>query len=242
MKFTYRFLLTFIIFCFTATSVWADISGVWNIRQGGMNMRIDYRDDQHMRMEMAPGSYLLIQKDKTYAVTNGTVLDLSAMGQQFEAMGLNNLMQQQMEGRADKPLAKPEEVLTKTNKTETIAGIKGEIYQLRFKDPQTGKMVNEEIVLTKDAKLVKLQQAMAKMAQSNMNRMGMAQAPALNDSMQPYLDRGMALLRYGDEMTLVSITETKLEDSRFELPKGETAQDPFSGLNQMMQQMMNGRK
>ncbi len=242
MNHIYRVLIIFLISYLTTTSVWADISGVWNIRQGGMKMRIDYRDDQHMRMEMAPGTYLLIRKDKTYAVTNGTVLDLSAMGQQFEAMGLNNMMQQQMQGRADKPLAKPEEVLTKTKKTETIAGIKGQVYKLSFEDPKTGKVVNEEIVLSKDSKLVKLQQAMAKMAQSNMNRMGMAPSPTLNDSMQPYLDKGLALLRYGDEMTLVSLTETKLEDSRFELPEGETAQDPFSGMNQMMQQMMNGRK
>ncbi|MEM1190277.1 MAG: hypothetical protein AAF640_10300 [Pseudomonadota bacterium] len=107
--------------------------------------------------------------------------------------------------------------LKKTGRSETVAEVKGDVYELRFKD-ENGREQSEEVVLSDDRRALEFRDALFLMmdvaasltSDDNMKAGRSIQAELLN------IDLGV--LRYGNEMRLTSIDSQRVDPARFELP------------------------
>ena len=125
-----------------------------------------------------------------------------------------------MAGKSSKmpPPEVPKVTLKTLGRSEQIAGIDGEVYQLTSKWP-SGRMMSEEAVLCEDQRVVQLQQAMVVMSrqmQTMMQAMGRGGQNNSFENLGDYRDKG--LLRYGNEIRLTSIKEAAIPDRRFKVP------------------------
>ncbi|MEL7046308.1 MAG: hypothetical protein AAGL66_15030, partial [Pseudomonadota bacterium] len=95
--------------------------------------------------------------------------------------------------------------------------VKGDVYELRFKD-ENGREQSEEIVLSDDRRALEFRDALFLMmdvastltSSENMEAGRSIQAELLN------IDLGV--LRYGNEMRVTSIDSKRVDPARFELP------------------------
>jgi hypothetical protein len=76
---------------FTAVIAQADVQGVYSM-QGGGSMKISYKDENNIRIDMMKDSFVLISKDSTLMVnkTPGQgwmAMDMAKMGGMAQAMG-----------------------------------------------------------------------------------------------------------------------------------------------------------
>lgn len=126
--------------------------------------------------------------------------------------------------------------LDKTGRTEVVAGIKGEIYELSFVD-ENGNEQTEELVLSDDPRALEFRDGLFLMigVASKLTSEGTADSTA---SMQKALtDIDSGLLRYGQEMTVTDINSDSIDPSRFELPA-----EPLNlqGIGAMLGSMSQG--
>ncbi|MEE4278809.1 MAG: hypothetical protein V2I82_10130, partial [Halieaceae bacterium] len=107
--------------------------------------------------------------------------------------------------------------LEKTGRSETVAGVKGEVYELRFKDGN-GDERTEEIVLSEDARAREFRDALFLMLEvvSSLTESDAYDASRSIQSQLTEMDAGV--LRYGEDMRLTSIDSDSVEASRFDLP------------------------
>jgi len=107
--------------------------------------------------------------------------------------------------------------LDDTGRRETVAGVPGEVYTLRFRD-DTGSEQSEEVVLSDDPRAREFRDALFLML-SVVATLGASEAPAPDASIQARLmDIDKGILRFGDQMRVTAIDGARVEDSRFELP------------------------
>ena len=184
----------------------ADVTVVYETNSGGATgtQTILYADKQHVRVDMADArkhkTSMLKLGDKVYAITGKTVQDLSQLSGLMASMG----------GAAGGehgtyPPIKYED----TGRTETIAGIVGEVY--RF--VERGK--EHEVVLGEDkdlesAVLGSLEIAKAMSAMTPPNPMDRIQEESSL--------KGLALLRLDNDLRLQSVNRASIQDSAFTLP------------------------
>jgi hypothetical protein len=108
--------------------------------------------------------------------------------------------------------------LEKTGRSETIAGIKGDVYDLRFVD-EDGKEQNEELVLSDDSRALDFRDALFLMMGAAVQALDIDEttdgAKVMRNQLEA-LDAG--ILRYGGDLTLTRIDGDSVDPERFTLP------------------------
>lgn len=121
--------------------------------------------------------------------------------------------------------------LERTDRTETVAGIQGEVYRVSWQD-SNGNPHIDEAVFTGDALVQEMQTALVGgMTQAIARGTGVSGHDQAHHELQR---RGLAVLRFGDDFRLESIERNEQPDERFALPS-----KPID-LRQMMRGMMGG--
>ncbi|MCK5769843.1 hypothetical protein [Algiphilus sp.] len=191
--------------------------GSATIASEGNSMTMEYRGDM-VRMG-APGEadgYTIIRDERMYTVTGGTVIDATSMMKAF----------------ASAATPQPSETVARfhglesTGRSETVAGISGEVYMLDFTDSD-GRRQQKEVVLSSDARVRDLQSAFMNMTRT--------MAKATDIDMQGADDYADALgnrgvLRMGNEMRVTEISGSAPSAARFELPSEPQRMDGDGGL------------
>lgn len=204
----------------SATIAQADITEV--VDAEGNKMTFEYEGDL-LRINMdGQGSYMLLRDDSIYVVTDQDgevmVIDLKQTMSMF-----GSLAKSAVPDMADVSV----ESLESTGRKETVAGIDGEVYLLKFVDHE-GKRQQAELVLSPDRRAVGFRDAMHRMAGS----MGdLVDQQETSDKLQTQLGaRNLGVLRYGSDMRVAAITETKVDAARFVLPAEPTDLSGLGGL------------
>lgn len=196
----------------------ADGSAVYRVTAEGESMNMEYlwRGDSVIAV-VNPQGYLLVREGKPYMVmeAGGTtrVLDMSDAGAGADQTGMG--MSEEMASFSLEP----------TGRTETHAGIEGQVYTATgvTKD---GRSTTGEIVLTDQARVAELTRVFASV--------GNAYRDSDDAMSQAFLKRNQGMLRYtdgdGNEMTLTSISDQTAPAEDFELPaEPMTMPGGFSG-------------
>lgn len=171
-----------------------------------------------------PG-YMLLRDGRVYSVTqdNGQprVIDMSGMIKGLVSMA---------EGSSNKKFALPEITSMKdTGKSETVAGIKGEVYKVTA--TTNGKTQTREIVLTDNPTAVELTHVYVhtinSIAGQNMGSKFLNQLP----------EGRRGILRMGHDFTIESISGNAPSADLFKLPaKPKSMVDFLQNLTKQMQQ------
>lgn len=202
------------------TASFADIAEVET--EDGEVMTFEYEGNM-LRINTAGNEqqgYMLMRDGKMYVVTQNDgqpmVLDMSSAFKMFGAMAAS---------------ATPSTVESKvlsldaTGKSETLGGIQGEVYELRYVD-HNGKEQKADMVLSKDP--------LARGFRDAIQSMAMTMAESLDkDTFKDELEAGeqmqaklqalnMGVLRYGQDMQIRSIKDTGVAAERFALPAEPT--------------------
>ena len=192
----------------------------WDVHAGsavmqtadGESMRYEYRGDA-MRMSYGSGDdYSLVVDGKLYAVTfeggEPTVIDASAMIQNLSSM---------------MPDSTPDELsaevldMSPTGRTERVAGISGDVYEVRIKGDD-GKERTEQLVLSQDPRARELAKSLLRMAELISEFVGEDTTQRRDDIADrlDVLDAG--LLRFGSDLVVTEISDEVVSLQRFELP------------------------
>ncbi|MFT4768749.1 MAG: hypothetical protein ACI8RN_001887 [Glaciecola sp.] len=109
--------------------------------------------------------------------------------------------------------------LQDTGKNEVVAGIQGDVYEIRFVD-DSGEERSESLVLSTDKRAQEFRDAMFQMMDfAETMTPGQAKAKAQSQDIRTRLNSlNAGILRYGRDMTVTSINGEAVAAERFELP------------------------
>jgi hypothetical protein len=204
------------------------LAGTAQVTSQGKSMQIEYENGM-LRMDVGQGegAYMLLRDGHVYMVTNASGQTMVIDANQSLSMMGNMAGSSVPAAAAGKVLA-----LDATGVMEAHAGVKGEVYKLKYAD-MDGKEVQTELVLSDDPRAKDFSSAMSAMAVTMSAVAGQNYSAAANDieARLKSLDKGV--LRYGKEMSVTALSEDTVSASRFELPA--TPMD-LSGLRGLMGQ------
>ena len=197
----------------------ADITATYQLTDNH-RMSISVRDERHVRMDVAPDTFLLLKGDKTYSVRKDgkrwVAMDMAEMKNLFGGdMGYEEDYDEADEGG--------DVSIRDTGRTETIAGYRGKVFEV-VSDGE-----KDEVVMTDHKDLVGITRGMNRLSLQNMNNMGMADdlSPDLLEKMFPAGYAGM--MRQGRDMVLVSVDKSNKGSGYFDLPPG-TVMEKMPGM------------
>lgn len=211
--------------------VWAGGTAVIGTGNAGEQATLEYDGDK-IRLE-APqqggmNGYLVIDGNKAYAVSldNGqpVVLDMASMGRMMGAMA----------GAAGQPampldaLAGEVLELRRQDRTETVAGISGQLYQVEHVDDK-GNRQTDEAVLSSDPRALELTRSMVHLSRVLTSALGQPN-DALDKFSRMLLDDNLGLLRMGQDMRLISLSGQTPAAERFVLPAAPGGMPDFGVL------------
>lgn len=236
-----RYLMMVWLIFFTSTVFAADDIAATYVYKSGDKVTIVTRNSQHVRMDVSPENYMLLQKDKVYSVSKDEdgqwmVMDMS----QMKAMTSGGLAGLMAGGKA--PMAVEDREYTvkyeKTGKKEQIAGYDGVVYNVRTME--SGKIVSQdEIVLCNHDDLKKINEAWAAVAVGMGSLMGEKSAGSIEKATKEANTAGYGgMLRYGDEMKLESLKKQALDGSTYQIPSNAQMVN-LGAMPGMPQGMMN---
>jgi len=189
----------------------SDIVATYKYSDGSM-VTLCTRDNQHVRMDTSPTSYMLLAGDKIYSVSrddegNWHAVDMDkmkSMGSSFTSM---------FGGGNDTP--EYDVRYEKLGGTEKIAGYSGTVYNsVVFENGQV--ISRDEIVLCNHSNLKKLTTGWMAVV-SRMTNM----SQSFGDSLKEAEKMGYGgVLRYGNDMRLYSLKVKNLNNSYYQLPTG----------------------
>lgn len=183
-------------------------------------MSLEFRSGLlRMQPQSSEDGTIIVRDGKVYTVASGMVMELGSMMNQLGGAMMNSA-----------PGAGPDDVgrfvsLTSTGRSETVAGIKGEVFEVKYEDGD-GKLTTEQMVLTRDARAREMREAMEAMSlhmRAAVQRPETAEEKKLAAAFSEY-----GVLRYGSDFRVVSLTDQNPPLSRFELP-AEPTQMPNLG-------------
>lgn len=156
-------------------------------------------DTMRIHVGTAP-DYLLLLNTQIYSIQSNQATDMSAQREQIRLPTIGDENINLFYG------------IESTNKEETIAGVKGAVYSIRYSD-HTSQMRQEEVVLSLDVRVRESTLAW----KTYMDRL--PQRPARGrDVFQNFLDtKNLGVLRFGDHYQIESFGVTPAAD-RFALP------------------------
>ncbi len=207
-----RLIVALMVGVFAANGTLADVTG--EFQSGGKaTYKIEYRDDRNFRISFAQGGAMMI---------NGTYFILQTLGTKTFAMD-KAAIRKTMTKYKTKDTNKPKTIIPKVsftplNRTETIAGIEGQVFEV-ISTYADGRTTQEEAVLSEDKRVVGLQRAMVILAEEGrkmMAEMGQASQPNPFDAMGNFKNKGV--LRYGRLIKLISLHDRKIATDRFVRP------------------------
>jgi len=119
--------------------------------------------------------------------------------------------------------------LTATGRSETVAGVKGEVYRLDYTTTK-GQRVSDEMVLTNNATLGEMSKVMAGFGASLAAAMGQPEAAGSKAVEAELTRRNLGVLRYRQDFRVTSVSSRSPAASRFVLPAAPTAMPDFGGM------------
>src|SRR5699024_3598468 len=202
-------------------------AGTATLEEDGGIMEVMWQDTDTARFGQADDDdYMLMQSGKVYLVMHEggqqQVLDIGDMAQMFMSFLDEDTLDELMPETLDS--------IEATGKTETDAGIKGEVYKISH---TTGKGETEqrEAVLTGDKTVTELTEVALHTFRT------LTATPELGKFVEELPKNRRGILRLDDSHTLASISSDKPDDSLFELPgKPQGLQDLMQGLTEMLEQ------
>ena len=178
-----------------------------------MNMQSDGKD---------AGSYMLFRDGKALVVANvegqTMVMDMASMSKM--ASGFGTSAGQQTQG-----FTSSIQSMKATGKSETVAGIKGELYKLKW--TENGTIREDDLVVTRDTDVVGYTRAWMTVVRS-IEGAGVKQE-VKGDHLVARLEKDkLGILRLGERFELVSIDSKRPDESHFVVPAA-TMQMPDIG-------------
>lgn len=196
--------------------VLADIQATY--RSSGAQVEIVVSNNQHIRMNMSQGQFLLKQGDDIYSVSGSDA-------QGYTAISLNSIAAVSFGSQDNTSTGEdPEFSLVNTGKTETVAGFEGNVFVLTYR--QDGKKMRSELVLSKDPQLAQVRSALMSMT-STWAKMAGANMSAADSFAQTSseLNQYGGLLRQDNSMVLLSLSQQDMPDDYYALPPNTRIQD-----------------
>lgn len=212
----YRFALFLILLACPALAHAGDIVATYHY-QDGSTVVMSTRDAAHVRMDTGPDHYMLLKDNKVYAVSKSDgqwqYMDMDRMA------GMGSMFGQS----ATADVENMDVRYTKTSRREKIAGYTGTVYEAEVTDK--GKLVRrDEVVMSTHSDIKRANQGWMALAERMSQSMGQESAQALKAVCDDAVAKGYGgVLRYGDEMRLVSLKKASLDASSYDLPSGSHA-------------------
>jgi hypothetical protein len=179
--------------------------------EGGSQAIFEYRDDMLRIGNDQNNSYMVMRE--------GTMYVVSLEGEQpmvFNASSMIKGMAQNTLQVAPSTLTSEFVSIKDTGRDETVAGIKGDVYEVTIRED--GKERTDEIVLSKDKRAREFRDALFAMSTVAEDIAGKEAVEQGRDMQEKLMDMNVGVLRYADQMQVSSITGDKIDSSRFELP------------------------
>lgn len=188
---------------------------VWQLADG-QALQVEYEDADTLRLNLGEDLALLVDGPREFL--------LQRQGGQWRATEVGQLRSQlqrwlgnadidalrsQLPGGERLPQIDSQARLEATGRTETVAGMRGQVYRIHLTDSR-GQPVVHEVVLGDEPELLRLQQSLLRLASG----LPGLQLPAALDALPE-----TALLRYEQQMRLVRLEERALPASRFRPPQ-----------------------
>ncbi|MGV7221988.1 MAG: hypothetical protein ACQ9MH_10705 [Nitrospinales bacterium] len=192
----------------------ADVQGVYSMQgEGGGSMKISYKDENNIRIDMMKDSFLLIRKDSTLMVNKSP-------GRGWMAMDMRKMggMAQSMRGKRSQS-SWSDIKIKKTGKRETVAGFKGQVYNMTA--TINGKRETHEMVLSREPAVMAMHKALGIHARRMAKSMGSTNEMDYQE-MQKQMDRQKlgGMLRYDKVLKLKSLGKKNLPVNHYSLPPG----------------------
>ncbi len=212
------------VVCLALTKVgYADVTAVFDAGSG-MGVTIEYRDDNHVRMRSPDGGYLVITEGRGYMVSGSpgqwmvlSMDDFAAMAQQAGISGTD----------IDTADDQGNYTLRDTGRTETIAGIQGQVHEVIVSDGWGEERVSEVVLSSHEDAVAAYRGMMAVVRVLG----EMAGQQGLDGMMQTqYGLDNRAILRADGDWRLTSVQRGSIPDSSFTLPAEPTEIPGLAGL------------
>lgn len=196
-----------------AAPAWADITAVYAMA-GSDPLRVEYRDAANFRVGTDADNYQLMLDGRLYAVAQGQVFDVDKMSRQIRAVGADTFLAGLLgDATSDVPT---DLTVRPLGRQETVAGYRGEVYEALARTSNGEQRA--ELVVTDNADLKAVQDALLKVAKDAVAAVGATSSPYAKPLEQVKQLRLGGLLRYGEELRLVSLDRTPIPAGRIELP------------------------
>lgn len=203
----------------------AHSAGTATLQAEDDTMEVAWLDDGRVRFgDKNDDDYMVVRNDKAYAVSleDGApqVIDMSSMMAMFSAMIDEKVKEYIAPDRVEK--------IERTGASETVAGIKGDVYNITLRDSD-GELETLEAVLTDDSKVVELTRVYVATMRSLIG------LDSIDELVQQLPSNRRGILRAGDDFHLTSISDTAPNEDLFELPaKPVNLQDMLKELKDLM--------
>jgi hypothetical protein len=194
----------------------------------GQPMVFEYSGEEFLRMNSSEESYMLVRDNTLYIVGyqegEPMVFDASSMMRGFSGM----LAQAAPSATTNEFVS-----LEKTGRSETVAGIKGDVYLLTVRED--GKERTDEVVMSDDERAIEMLDALFSMSRAALAALDDPKAAKNSRELRARLDEtGLGILRVGEELKVTEISGDKVAAARFELPAEPM---DMQGLGAMMGSM-----
>lgn len=196
----------------------AELTAIFDTR-GGEGVSIEYRDGSNFRINLDAETYQLVRAGRMYLVASHQgereVIPLSDVGEQLTALGLGGMAQKMIGAQG---AALPQEVTFRPlGRGETVAGYPGAVYEVITRDSAGEQRV--EAVVTSDAELAAVQEALLSMAEQAIALLGYDTGSAESRLVRQVRAQKLgALLRYGDEFRLREVLRGPVAEARLAVP------------------------
>ncbi len=196
-----------------AAPAWADVTAVYAMA-GGDPLRVEYRDAANFRVGTDADNYQLMLDGRLYAVAEGQVIDVEKISRQIRAVGADTFLAGLL---GDATSDVPTDVSVRPlGRQETVAGYQGEVYEALARTSNGEQRA--ELVVTDNADLKAVQDALMKVAKDAVAAVGAKSSPYAKPLEQVEQQRLGGLLRYGEDLRLVSLDRTPIAAGRIALP------------------------
>ena len=196
-----------------AVPAWADITAVYAMA-GGDELRVEYRDAGNFRVGTDADHYQLMLDGHLYAVAQGQVIDVEKISRQIRAVGADTFLAGLL---GDATSDVPTDVsMRPVGRQETVAGYRGEVYEALTRTSNGEQRA--ELVVADDAELQAVQDALMKVAKDAVAAVGANASPYAKPLEQVEQQRLGGLLRYGEDLRLVSLDRAPIATGRLALP------------------------
>ncbi|MFZ5491234.1 MAG: hypothetical protein ACOY6E_01875 [Pseudomonadota bacterium] len=196
-----------------AAPAFADLTAVYDLG-GGDQLRVEYLDAANFRIGTDAENYQLMLDGRLYAVAQGQVIDVEKVSRQIRAVGADTFLAGLL---GDATSDVPTDISVRAlGRQETVAGYTGDVYEAVARTSNGEQRA--ELVVTDDANLKAVQDALMKVAKDAVAAVG-AESSAYTRPLQQVEQQGLGgLLRYGEDLRLVSLDHTPIPAGRIRLP------------------------